>query len=62
MDYGYDDEQTLFLPYSEEAGYAFIWIKGEYDEECGVTITLPGGEEPIYNRDDFDSLASAKFC
>lgn len=60
MDYGYDDEQTLFLPYSEEAGYAFIWIKGEYDEECGVTITLPGGEEPIYNRDDFDSLASGE--
>lgn len=59
LDMSYDYEQeTIYLPYSEDAGYVFVWRKGYYDDECGLTITLPGAEEPAYSKVDFDDTAN----
>lgn len=59
LDMSYDYEQeTVYLPYSEDAGYVFVWRKGYYDDECGLTITLPGAEEPAYSKVDFDDTAN----
>ena len=59
LDMSYDyDQETVYLPYSEDAGYVFVWCKGSYDDECGLTITLPGEEEPVYSKVDFDDTAN----
>ena len=57
MSYDYEQE-TIYLPYSADAGYVFVWRKGSYDYECGLTITLPGAEEPVYSKVDFDDTAN----
>lgn len=46
-------EQTVHIPYSDECGYAFVWSSGSYDEECGLTVTLPGQTEPVYSHTNF---------
>lgn len=50
--------QNIYLPYMEESGYVFVWQKGSWDEECGVTITLPGETSPVFSERDFDDILS----
>lgn len=59
MSYDYEQE-TIYLPYSEDAGYVFVWRKGYCDDECGLTITLPGQEEPAYSQTDFYDKANGE--
>ena len=48
--------KTVPLPYADDIVYSFRWEKGNYDDEVGLTVTLPGQSTPIYQKSDFSSI------
>lgn len=48
--------KTVPLPYADDIVYSFRWEKGNYDDEVGLTVTLPGQSTPIYQKSDFSSV------
>ena len=45
---------TVFLSYLDAATYSFCWQKGGYDDEIGLTVWMPGSDEPVFKAETGD--------
>ncbi len=58
MTEGYRAQEIV--PYDASSEYVFKWRKGSFDEECGLTITLPGASVPQYSRESMSAIAEGE--